>query len=395
MFDHKRTDKWVPLALTAIATVVVCSSLLFAGTAFAGGGVSGPDFRAPFDFDQSGSSDVLLMKTSGSPNLGINETDIVSGTSFTARGWPDLNMSASGVEYTTLSAGVFADNGFEQAQILTRKVAGANQGLVRIVDLAASGIAPDTPPFQHFVGGTGTDWDFVGVGDCDGNGTDDIVFHNTSGGGSQGMIRIVFMNPNDFAVLATQHPGALGVNDVPIGVGDADGDGQADVWTHNTSTEAIGVLINAPDTATGGVFESGQLPTTLPADYKIAGIGIFNQADAQADIVFEKTANANIGLVRVDHTGDNGGATAAPARVWPTLLDDTLGETLVALGDYDGANQTDFLSRQFTPLVMANNGWLIVRLLDASGGDLAGMAGGPSWVNSLDFTVIAGSSVVP
>lgn len=384
MFDHMRTDRLVPFSRFAIA---ICFSLLVAGQAFAG--VTGPDFRPPFDFDQSGSSDVLLTRTSGSPNLGINETNISSGSSFSARGWPDLNSDGVSVVYETLSAGVFDGNGFDKAQILTIKNSGMNIGLLRIVETDAAGTAPGTIPSQYFVGGPGAGWSFLGVGDCDGNGTDDIVFYDTVAG----TIRILFMNvAGDFTVSSTQDPGALGADNTPIGVGDADGDGQADIWTRDTVTDGVEILINAPDVATGGVFESGQMPTSVPTDYDIAGIGIFNPADAQADIVFEKNANPNAGLVRINHTGTDGGATGAPPVAFPALLDQVIGETVVTVGDYDGANQSDLLTRLLTPTNSANEGALTVRLLNAAGTDLAGGAYSPSnWSNSLDYTVVNGA----
>lgn len=387
MFDHKRNDTWVSTALIAVAC---CFSVLVAGIAYAGAGA--PTVRAPYDFDQTGTSDVLLMKVNTPPNVGINQTNTVSGTSFATRGWPDLNTSASGVEYTTRGAGVFDDNANEQAQILTRKTAGSNIGLVRIVKLLTTGIGRAVPG-QFFVGGTDSDWTFLGVGDCNGDGADDIVYYNTSGGASDGMIRIVFMNPvaDSFTVISTQHPGALGATNQPVGVGDADGDGQADIWTLDTNTQGIEVLINAPDVDTGGAFESGQMPTVLPANYSVFGVGIFNPADVQADIVFEKTGAPNVGLVRIDHTGTGGGSSGAAPVAFPVLLDQTIGEVLAALGDYDDMNQQDLLTRMLTPSNNANDGALTVRLIDAAGTATTASGSPANWSNPLSYDVIDGA----
>jgi len=387
--DHKRTDTWVSFLLLGVAA---CCGLLVAGTALAGGGAPGPTFRPVNDFNKDGASDVLLMKVNTPPNVGINETDIVSGTLFSARGWPDLNMSAAGVEYTTRGAGVFDGNGFDQAQILTRKTAGANLGLVRIVQLDATGTAPSALPSQFFVGGTDLDWSFLGIGDCDGNGTDDIVFHKTTAP-NVGLIRIVFMNPTDFTVMTTQHPGSLTAMNVPIGVADADGDGQADIWTMDTGTSAVEILINAPDVTTGGVFETAQMPMTVLTGYQVAGIGVIDRADAQADLVTESKTAANPGLVRIDHTGMNGGATGAAAPVWPALLDQTISESVSTVGDYNGADQEDLLTRMTTPVNPANNGALTIRLLNANGDDVIG-AGNPATVNPLSFDVIDGAPIL-
>ena len=96
-------------------TIFICFA---AGVASAGS--VGPTFLPPQDFDGSGKSDVLLHRISGG-HVGINQTQIIEGTSLIARGWPDLNVGNDGtVQYETIGFGRFDPSLGTQAQIVTR-----------------------------------------------------------------------------------------------------------------------------------------------------------------------------------------------------------------------------------------------------------------------------------
>lgn len=393
--------------LLPISSLCVCVVL---SAAVATAGTVGPVFAPPYDFDQSGTSDVLLHKITGT-NTGINETQVVTGTTSTSRGWPDLNVGDDlTLQYRTRGAGNFDGNANGQAQIFTRKIVGGNPGLGRIVKLQPNGTArfdaaPTLGTAQFFVGGPDLTFVFLGIGDFNADGTDDIAYY-ADGGPNIGLIRIQYMDPaTPFTVLTTSFPGVLptsggargmpGVSNTPIGVADADGDGQADIWTVDQSTDAIEVLLSADDIDTnppGGGFSGSAFPTTRPTGYRVAGLALFNRADAQADILFENLSNPNNpGVLRIDYTGDGGGPTNAPPTTFPTLLDVSIGETTVGVGDYDGLNQQDLLTRLFSPVTPANTGALVVRLMNSDGTDLAGNAGTLPEIEDLQYEVVDGS----
>jgi hypothetical protein len=371
--DHTRADRCFSVSLFAIA---ICSTLLIAGVSFAGIGGSG-GLQPTFDMDGSGTSDFLLTKQSN-PNASINETDTVAGTSFVARGWPDNNKNGTNVEYETLGAGVFDKSAASQAQILTRKIAGANQGTLRMVQLNAAGTMRTGQFFPAFVDPA---YSFFGVGDFDKDGVDDIAFWNSS----TDAIRIVYMDPNNaFQVSRTEDPGTLG-GDTPLGVGDADGDGRADLWLLDGTRVEI-LIIND----TGDGFRTGILLTNLQTGEVVRGIASFNSGDDQADLLLEDTN----GLVAIVHTGDNGGPTNAPPTVFPLALDSSVGEIVGTAGDYDGMNQSDFATRLINATLPLNKGMLIVRLMNAAGSDT--MSNGWSgWGNPVTYDVITGLSLNP
>jgi hypothetical protein len=353
-------------------------------------GAVAPDFVPSFDFDRSGTSDVLLHKVSGGGNVGINEVQTVSGGSG-PRGWPDLNRDSTGaLAYTTLGAGRFDPTLGTQAQIITRMtLSGAHPGLLRIVRLSPNGISPHS---QWFVSGVSLDWGFVGVGDLNGDGADDIVFHKVSGP-NLGTIRMLFMDPsNPIATLVLQDAIVLPSNNVPLGVADADGDGRADLFTMDVTNSVVEVLITSDTAASGGGFASTTMLTMVPSGYEVRGIGLFNRADSRADILLENVSNPqNPGLLRIDYAGDGGSMVNAPPSSFPALLYHQLGETTVGIGDYDGMNQQDLLTRLTTPLNNANIGALTVRLMNSDGDDLAGSAYQMQKIEHLEYEVVNGS----
>jgi hypothetical protein len=159
----------------------------------------------------------------------------------------------------------------------------------------------------------------------------------------------------------------------------------ADIWTADVTTRGIEVLISA---GANEFFARSEMPTTVPANYLVRGLGYFNRSDSNADILMEATsASSYPGLLRIDYTGDMGGTSNA-FTLFPALLDVTREEHVVGVGDYDGINQEDVLTRLARPYNMVNEGALTVRLMNGSGDDVAGIAASLPQIQNFDFEVV-------
>jgi hypothetical protein len=131
----------------------------------------------------------------------------------------------------------------------------------------------------------------------------------------------------------------------------------------------------------------------------VVGIGYFDRADARADLLTRNESNstdpgAPLGLLRIDNTGIDGGATTATTS-FPLIVDIDKEEIVAGIGDYDGMNQQDLMTRLLDPAVPSNRGVLIVRLMNSDGTDLAGVSNGLSVIeDDRDYEVITGAPVL-
>ncbi|MCW5783579.1 MAG: VCBS repeat-containing protein, partial [Nitrospirales bacterium] len=98
----------------------------------------------------------------------------------------------------------------------------------------------------------------AGVGDVNGNGTDDIVWRHAS----SGAVAVWFMN--GATITSTGFPGSVSLNWVIRQVGDFNGDGKADLFWHNTGSGTVAVwLMN------GATITSTGYPATTSLDWQI------------------------------------------------------------------------------------------------------------------------------
>jgi hypothetical protein len=151
----------------------------------------------------------------------------------------------------------------------------------------------------------------------------------------------------------------------------------------------------SPSTITGSATPTPGLPVILPSGYVVKGIGFFDRADERADLLTQNDSNPTIpGLVRIDNTGDDGGSANATTS-FPHIVDTSLGETVVGIGDHDGMNQQDLMTRLLNPVNSNNRGALTVRLMNSDGTDLAGISAGLSVIESdLNYDFISGAPVL-
>jgi hypothetical protein len=182
-------------------------------------------------------------------------------------------------------------------------------------------------------GGLGTvpgDWAIAGTGDFDGDGKADILWRNTT----TGVLAIWLMN-------GTAVKQALTLGTVPTawtiaGVGDFNFDLRADIlWRDSGGTLAVWLIDASTLTNTGPIVTSSAAIGTVPADWKVAGVGDFD-GDGRFDILWRQDAGA-VALWLMDGVSVRQGiAIAAVGTDW----------TIAGVGDFDGDCKADILWRQ-------------------------------------------------
>jgi hypothetical protein len=146
------------------------------------------------------------------------------------------------------------------------------------------------------------------VGDFDGDGSDDLLWHNSS----TGMVYIWLMNATSIAnegISATVPDANWRIE----GTGDLDGDGKGDIVWHNTATGMVYVwLMDGVSLASEGVAGD---PVYL---FSIRGVGDFD-ADGNDDILWRSEFNPIVFF----------------PTVYKWLMDGTSVESTGALGEAD------------------------------------------------------------
>ena len=134
--------------------------------------------------------------------------------------------------------------------------------------------------------GVPTIWTIVGLGDVDGDGTDDIVWRNTATGDVAVWLGNGVNAPTTTGVIA----GGVPLEWVIAGVGDLDGDGKADIVYRNTSTGDVSATLMNGLVVSG----SGVITSSVPLEWVIAGVGDLD-GDGQADLVWRETTTGDVG----------------------------------------------------------------------------------------------------
>jgi hypothetical protein len=229
-------------------------------------------------------------------------------------------------------------------------------GLVLSWEMSNGDFSRSTPIFN-----AQTDWEIVGTGDFNGNGRDDILFQNITTGELQtwetgypfGQIRgVTFTSP--------------GTNWIFAGVGDFNGDGSDDILFRNQSNG----LVSFWEMNSDGKRERSVTIAGAGSDWKLVGTGDFN-GDFRDDILFQ---NSNSGLVLAWETSN--GALSRSAAIAGAASD----WRLVSTGDYNGDGTDDILFQNSNSgLVlnweMANGAFSSSVAIAGAGGAIAGAGG--------------------
>jgi hypothetical protein len=189
---------------------------------------------------------------------------------------------------------------------------------------------------QHSGGSEGivrAEWDVSGFGDCDGNGTTDVIWTNATTGD-----RVLWL------------PVAWKVT----GLGDFNGDGKADIfWTNTTTGDRAMWLMN------GGTMVTGATLGAVPVAWAVSSIADFN-GDGKADILWSNTATGDRAMWLM-----NGSTVATNAYVSMVPVAWEVSDT----GDFNGDGKADIFWTNTT------NGDRAVWLMNGSASILGGYLG--------------------
>jgi FG-GAP-like repeat/Transposase, Mutator family len=216
------------------------------------------------DFNADGKVDLLWSNTNGDTSIWLMNGTMVSAT-------PDLGIVGNG--WSIVGTGDFNGDGF--GDILWRNTNGdtsiwlmtGTSTQVQVLSATDLGFVPQS-------------WSIAGIGDFNGDGSADILWHNTNGDTS-----IWFMTPQEtlVQVLSVTDIGLIPQSWSIVGTGDFNGDGVSDILWHNSNGDTSIWLMNG-----NGIQVSVLSATDLgfvPQSWSVAQTGDFN-GDGNADILW-------------------------------------------------------------------------------------------------------------
>ncbi len=151
-------------------------------------------------------------------------------------------------------------------------------------------------------------WQVAGIGDFNGDGTPDVLWHNQS----TGSVVAWLVNKNG-VVTGTPNLGSADSTWRLAGVGDFNGDKTSDVLWYNQSTGLVGAWIIKRSTLSSWAG----LGTVDPKVWRVAGVGDFN-GDKTSDVLWQNQATGLVGAWIVKNAAYNrwAGFGAVDPAVW-------------------------------------------------------------------------------
>jgi hypothetical protein len=194
-----------------------------------------------------------------------------------------------GTNQNFVGAGDF--NGDGLSDLLINVDNPANQSRTFLVDQ----MNPGGIQAQVQIAVRGADWIVDATDDFNHNGTDDILVHRDIGGNRT--LEVMVMNNN--AVVANTTIGVNGTNWQVDGTGDFNGDGTPDILQHQINLNDASMTLRALSMSPNAVqVQSAPTLGVIGANFQVDGTGDFNQ-DGTSDILVHQDSSAGVRTFQV------------------------------------------------------------------------------------------------
>jgi len=259
----------------------------------------------PADFDGDGKGDLLWWTDSGAVAIWRMNGSQIAGADYLHLGANIVGRPAP--DWHIIDIGDF--NGDAKADILWQTDGGALA--IWQMDGTQITAADYIRLGANAVGRPGADWHVLGVADFDGDEKGDLLWQTDGGALAIWTMDGTHIKSADYLRLGSNQVGRPAPNWHVAGLGDFDGDGKADLLWHTDANGAVafwemdGTHIKAASYMTFGAASRTQIPDP---DWRVAQVGHFD-GDGKADILWRE-ANGELDVFEM-----NGFMLAQPGRV--------------------------------------------------------------------------------